>query len=255
MDIDLNSDLGESFGNYHMGNDAEVMTCISSANIACGFHAGDPIVMKNSVINALEKGVAIGAHPGLPDLMGFGRRTMQISPEELKAYVIYQVGALAAFVKSEGGQLQHVKLHGALYNMAADHEALSSAFCEAVRSVDEGLTILALSGSKTTQIAQKMGLKTASEVFADRAYADSGQLLSRQLPGAMIHNQDEVLKRVVEMVKNKRVQTVTGSWLNLSVDSVCLHGDHPEAVALSKAIQKTLLNEGCSLKPFGRNEG
>lgn len=254
MEIDLNSDLGEGFGHYQMGNDEVVMSFISSANIACGFHAGDPSVMKASVASALKKGVAIGAHPGLPDLLGFGRRNMHISPQELKAYVIYQVGALAAFAKSEGSQLQHVKLHGALYNMTAESEALSQALCEAILSVDDGLTILALSGSKTIETARQMGLKTASEVFADRAYTESGQLLSRQLPGAVIHDQDEILKRVVEMVKHKRVKTVAGNWLELAVDSVCLHGDHPEAVALSEVIQKTLLNEGCSLKPFGRKE-
>lgn len=255
MIIDLNSDLGESFGAYKIGNDEAVLKFISSANIACGFHAGDPLVMKTTVAEAIKNKVSIGAHPGFPDLMGFGRRQMSISTEELKAYILYQVGALKAFTEAEGGTLQHVKLHGALYNMAAESEILSRAFCEAILALDPNLTILALSGSQMIQSAKILGLKTASEVFADRAYTKNGQLVSRQLEGAVIHDQKSILERVIQMVKQGKVKTLEGDWISIEVDSICLHGDHPEAVALSKAIRESLINEGCIIKSFGRKEG
>lgn len=255
MIIDLNSDLGESFGAYQIGHDASVLKFISSANIACGFHAGDPMVMKRTVAEALKNNVALGAHPGFPDLMGFGRRNIHISPEELKAYVLYQVGALKAFAEAEGAVLQHVKLHGALYNMTAESEALSRAFCESVVSLDPDLTVLALSGSHTIRSAKALGLKTASEVFADRAYTINGQLVNRQLSGAVIHDEQAILERVIHMVKHRKVKTIEGEWISLEVDSICLHGDHPEAVALSQAIRQILVAEGCEIKAFGRREG
>lgn len=254
MFVDLNSDLGESYGAYQIGDDSAVMDFISSANMACGFHAGDPLVMAMAVEMAVSKGIAIGAHPGLPDLQGFGRREMKISPEEMKAYIIYQVGALSGFLTAKRARLQHVKLHGALYNMAAQDYDLARAFCEAVRSIDDSLTVLALSGSQMITAAQELGLKTASEVFADRAYTSKGSLVSRTQSGAVIKDQALILNRITEMVKNKRVQSIDGQWIAIEADSICLHGDHPDAVALSNVIKCHLETIGCGIRPFGRKE-
>ena len=184
--VDLNSDLGESFGNYKIGNDDKIIPLISSANVACGYHASDPVVMGNTLAMAKEAGIRIGAHPGFPDLMGFGRRNLSVSPAEAKAYVLYQLGALDAFCRVTGVKMQHVKPHGALYNMAAEDYALSTAICEGIKEFDSSLIVLALSGGQLAKAAQDMGLRTAMEVFADRAYEEDGTLVNRRKEGAVI---------------------------------------------------------------------
>lgn len=222
--VDLNSDLGESFGNYTLGMDEEILKYVSSANVACGWHAGDPVVMEKTICLAKEFGTAVGAHPGFPDLMGFGRRNMAISQEEAKAYVKYQLGALMAFTKSKGMEIQHVKPHGAIYNMAAVDETLARAMCEAVYEVDPDIIFMGLAGSKMISAAEAVGIRAASEVFADRAYNDDGTLVSRKLPGAVIKDKDLAIRRVIRMVKEGKVETINGRDIAIRADSVCVHG-------------------------------
>ena len=246
--VDLNSDLGESFGNYTIGMDGEILKYVSSANVACGWHAGDPIVMEKTVATAKENGVAIGAHPGFPDLMGFGRRNMVVTPEEAKAYVKYQLGALKAFTDSHGVKIQHVKPHGALYNMAAVDEKLARAMCEAVYEVDKDIIFMGLAGSKMIEAAEAAGLKAASEVFADRAYNDDGTLVSRKLEGAVIKDKELAIKRVVRMVKEGKVESINGNDIAIKADSICVHGDNPKALEFVKNIRETLIAEGVEIK-------
>ncbi len=249
--VDLNSDIGESFGTYKLGLDHEVMEHITSANIACGWHAGDPIVMEGTVEIALQKGVAIGAHPGFPDLMGFGRREMVLSPGEAKAYVKYQIGALWAFATSRGATLQHVKPHGALYNMAAKDPSLANAIAEAVYEVDPQMILVGLANSELTKAGVKLGLKTANEVFADRAYNPDGTLVSRKKEGAVIHDTQLAIERVIRMVKEGKVEAINGKDVSIKADSICVHGDNPKAVAFVETIRRALEKENvqvCSLK-------
>lgn len=249
--VDLNCDLGESFGAYTMGMDDQVIPWITSANVACGFHASDPMVMHTTVALAKQAGVAIGAHPGFADLMGFGRRNMQVSPAEAKAYITYQLGALYAFCKAQGVPLRHVKPHGALYNMAAKDAALAAAICEAVQAFDPSLILLGLSGSQMLLAAKAIGLPYASEVFADRAYEEDGSLVARTKPGAMIHDEDLAISRVVRMVKDGVVQAITGKDIALKADSICVHGDGPKALDFARRIRQTLEDEGVSVQPLG----
>lgn len=242
--IDLNSDIGESFGSYTIGNDEEILKYVTSVNIACGFHAGDPLVMQKTVKRALENNVAVGAHPGLPDLIGFGRRTMQISTQETQAYVIYQLGALQAFLKVHGGKMQHVKPHGALYNMAINDYELARAIAEGVYSVDKGLILVGLAGSELLRAGQDAGLHTASEVFADRAYTNKGTLVPRQDEGAVIHNVDEAVSRALKMVMQGKVDSIDGVEIRLQADTICVHGDTKEAVRLVKSLKKALQAAG-----------
>ena len=202
--VDLNSDLGESFGRYALGMDDKVIPLISSANVACGYHASDPVVMEKTVSLARDAGVRVGAHPGFPDLMGFGRRNMSVTPGEAKAYVLYQLGALYGFCKACGTELQHVKPHGALYNMAAKDYQLSRAICEGIREFDPQLIVLALSGGQLAKAAMDMGLPVAQEVFADRGYEEDGTLVDRRKEGAMITDEEEAISRVARMVKERR---------------------------------------------------
>lgn len=246
--VDLNSDLGESFGNYTIGMDEEILKYVSSANVACGWHGGDPLVMEKTVCMAKEFGTAVGAHPGFPDLMGFGRRNMIVTPEETKAYMKYQLGALMAFTKSHGLNIQHVKPHGAFYNMAAVDEKMARAMCEAVYEVDKDIIFMGLAGSKMITEAEKVGLQTASEVFADRAYNEDGTLVSRKLPGAMIKDKDLAIRRVVRMIKEGKVETINGKDLAIRADSVCVHGDNPKALEFVKNIRETLIAEGVTIK-------
>ena len=241
--VDLNCDLGESFGNYKIGGDDKIIPLISSANVACGFHAGDPVVMKKTIETAKKNNIGIGAHPGFLDLMGFGRREMKISIDEAKAYVLYQLGALGAFCKSEGVKLQHVKPHGALYNMAAKDYKLSRAIYEAVAEFDNSLIILGLSGSETLKAAKDLGLKYASEVFADRAYEEDGSLVARSKEGAMIHDENEAIERVVKMIKEQKVTSITGKEIPIKADSICVHGDGEKALLFVKKIQEKLESE------------
>lgn len=242
--VDLNCDLGESFGNYKLGLDGEVIKYISSANIACGYHASDPLVMSETVKLAKENNVSIGAHPGFPDLMGFGRRNVAVSPAEAKAYILYQIGALDAFCKANGTKLVHVKPHGALYNMAASDIKLAKAICEGIYEYDKNLIILALSGSKMIEAAKDVGIKYASEVFADRAYEDDGSLVSRRKEGAVIHDEDLAVSRVIRMIKEKKVTTISGKDITISADSVCIHGDNEHALEFARKMRAAFEKEG-----------
>lgn len=242
--VDINCDLGESFGAYELGLDAEVIRRVSSANVACGFHAGDPNVMRKTVRLAKEAGVAVGAHPGLPDLQGFGRRSMDISPDEARSCVLYQVGALSAFCAAEGLRLRHVKPHGALYNMAGKDYKLARAICEAVRDFDPSLILLGLSGSQMLRAADELGLACAREVFADRAYEEDGSLVSRSKPGSMIEDEDEAVRRVLRMVIEGKVRAITGRDIAIEAQSVCVHGDGPQALAFVVKIREALEKAG-----------
>ena len=248
--IDLNSDLGESFGNYKIGCDELVIPLISSANVACGYHASDPVVMRQTIHMAAESGIGIGAHPGFPDLMGFGRRNIAVTPSEAKDYTTYQLGALSAFCRAQGVALQHVKPHGAMYNMAGKDYALAKAICEAIREFDDNLIVMALSGGELLHAAKDMGLRAASEVFADRAYEEDGSLVNRKKPGAMITDEDEAIARVVRMIREKKVTAITGKDIPIEADSVCVHGDGPKALAFVTKIRETLAAEGISICPL-----
>lgn len=240
ISIDLNCDLGESFGTYQIGMDEQVIPYITSANIACGFHAGDPSVMARTVAMCKKYGVHVGAHPGYPDLQGFGRRDMSISPEEVKYDVMYQVGALKAFCDAQGVPLCHVKPHGALYNKAGKDYSLALAICQGIQAIDPKLKIMALSGSCMIQAAEDSSLPYMSEVFADRGYQADGSLVKRGTPGAMIEDEDEALARVLRMAKEGRVTAVTGEDISIRADSVCVHGDGPKALAFVKKIHQAL---------------
>ena len=247
MKIDLNSDLGESFGRYKLGLDEEVMKYITSANIACGWHAGDPLVMRNTVRLAKDMNVEVGAHPGYPDLMGFGRRYMGLTREEARNYILYQIGALYAFVKAEGLTLQHVKPHGALYNALVRDEELTRGVLEGIADFDKNIIFVGLSMSKPLEIAEEMELKIAHEVFADRAYNPDGTLVSRRKPGAVIHNKEEIAERVISMVKDGGVKAINGEWVELKADTICVHGDNPKAVEITAYIRKRLEDEGIKI--------
>lgn len=223
--VDLNCDLGESFGTYRIGNDEEILDYVTSVNVACGFHAGDPTVMRKTVQLALEKDVKIGAHPGLQDLIGFGRRNINISPQEAYDIVVYQIGALNGFLQSEGGSMQHVKPHGALYNMAAKNKELSLAIAEAVYKINPELILFGLSGSELISAGQTIGLQTASEVFADRTYQQDGSLTSRMEKYALIENDDDAVAQVIRMVKEGKVLSQQGTDVTLKADTICIHGD------------------------------
>jgi UPF0271 protein len=240
MRIDLNSDLGESFGPWPMGQDEALMASISSANVACGFHAGDPGAMRATIALAREKGVAIGAHPGFPDLVGFGRRELKATPQEVEDLVLYQVAALAGMAAAQGVTLQHVKAHGALYNMACRDRTLADAIAKAVASIDRSLILFGLPGSDLLLAGQAAGLTVAAEVFADRSYDADGSLTSRQKPGSVIHDTATVVARAVTMARDKQVVAVDGSTIGLQADTMCLHGDTPGAAALAKEIRRGL---------------
>ena len=248
--IDLNCDLGESFGNYTLGMDREILPLISSANVACGFHASDPCVMAKSVRYAKESGTAVGAHPGFPDLMGFGRRNMTVSKDEARAYILYQLGALDGFLKAEGLKMQHVKPHGALYNMAAVDEDLACAITGAVKEYDPDLIMLALFGGKLEKISREMGLRTASEFFADRAYNTDGTLVSRSIPGSTITDEEEAIKRTIRMIREKKVTAIDGSDIPVNCASVCVHGDNPKALSFVEKIRAALTEDGIEIAPL-----
>ena len=248
--VDLNSDLGESFGRYTLGMDADILQLVPSANVACGYHASDPLVMNKTIAMAKETGVRVGAHPGFPDLMGFGRRNMDVSPAEAKAYTLYQLGALDAFCKAHCVKMQHVKPHGAMYKMAGKEYALSKAICEAIYEYDKDLIVMALSGGELVHAAEDMGLKVAREVFADRAYEEDGSLVNRRKEGAMITDENEAIARVVRMIKEQKVTAITGKDIPIKADSVCVHGDGVKALAFVKKIRETLTAEGVEIVPL-----
>ena len=248
--VDLNSDLGESFGAYTIGCDDKVLPLVTAANLACGFHASDPVVMKKTVEMASNAGIQVGAHPGFPDLMGFGRRNMSVTPEEAKAYTLYQLGAMNGFCRAVGMTMQHVKPHGALYNMAGKDYVLAAGICEAVREFDPELIVLALSGGELLRCAQDMGLRAASEVFADRAYEEDGSLVNRRKEGAMITDEDLAIERVIRMIKEQKVTAITGRDIGIKADSICVHGDGPKALAFVQKIREALKAENIELAPL-----
>jgi UPF0271 protein len=245
--IDINCDMGESYGAWKMGADAEVMPYISSANIACGFHGGDPATIRKTVRLALEHGVAVGAHPSLPDLQGFGRRVMKISPQDMYDLVVYQAGAVEAFARAAGSRLHHVKCHGALYNMAANDEALSEAMARAVKDLGEGLILYALSNSVMMNVAKNQAVRVAGEVFADRGYSDDGTLAPRDRPGGMIEDASEAVERALGMVEKGYVTSLSGKPIPVSADTLCLHGDQAGAVVFAKAITKAFKEKGIDI--------
>jgi UPF0271 protein len=247
MRVDLNADVGESFGTYVVGQDPALMPYITSANIACGFHAGDPHVMRRTVQLARDCGVSIGAHPGFPDLAGFGRRTMTLAPDEIEDIVVYQVGALAAMAAAAGVPVTHVKPHGALYNQAARDEASAAAVARAVAAMDPGLILIGLAGSELIRAGHEAGLRTAAEVFADRGYDEEGRLLDRRLEGAVIHDVDEVCRRAVHMTLTSSIRTQRGTDLPSKVDTICIHGDTPGAPALAQSLREAMAAAGVTV--------
>lgn len=255
MFIDLNCDMGESFGDYCLGCDSEVIGHITSANLACGFHASDPLVMDQTVRLCAEHGVAVGAHPGYPDLRGFGRRNLDSTPEEVRSDVLYQVGALAGIARAHGVRLRHVKPHGALYNTAAAHPATAQAIAQAVAAFDPGLILVTLAGpagETFRAVAGEMGLTVASEAFADRAYSAGGRLAPRGTHGAMIHDPEVVAARCVRMATEGVVETLDGHLVAIKPDTICVHGDTPSAVELLKAVSRALAQAGVELRALGR---
>jgi UPF0271 protein len=251
MEIDLNCDLGESFGRWSIGHDADVMRSITSANVACGFHAGDPGVMRDTVRLAREHGVAVGAHPGFPDLVGFGRRNMAASPREVEDFVLYQIGALAAVAAAEGVKLKHVKAHGALYNMAIRDRALSDAIARAVASFDKTLILFGLPKSELLRAGQAAGLPVAPEGFADRSYEPDGSLTPRDREGAVIHDPSAVVRRAVRMARDEVVTATNGEDIPMYVRTICTHGDTPGSHELTRLLRTGLEREGIKVRPVG----
>lgn len=250
--IDLNCDMGEGFGAYQTTTDKEILPYITSANIACGFHAGDPATMQRTVELALENDVAIGAHPGFQDLVGFGRRNMAVTPKEAYQLVVYQIGALDGFVRAVGGKMQHVKPHGALYNMAAKDSSLAEAIAEAVYHVNPELIFFGLANSALVEAGKRIGLRTASEVFSDRTYQADGLLTSRMVENALITDQRQAIRQVMQMVLNQRVLSTTEKLIPINADTICIHGDNSTAIALAKAIHRALKEANVEIKKAGR---
>ena len=251
--VDLNCDMGESFGTYSLGHDEAILPFVTSANIACGFHAADPAIMKRTVRLALQHQVAIGAHPGLPDLVGFGRREMAVSAEEAYDMTVYQLGALLAFVRAEGGTLHHVKPHGALYNMAAVNSALAEAIAEAVYRVHPEACLYGLAGSALISAGQKLGLATAHEVFADRTYQPNGTLIPRRQPNALLTDAAAAINQVIRMIKEGQVRALSGEDVAIRADTVCIHGDGAHALEFARQIRTRLQAEGISVQAGLRN--
>jgi UPF0271 protein len=248
MRTDLNADVGESFGAYVLGQDPAIIPCVTSVSVACGFHAGDPGVMRETVALARQHGVAVGAHPGFPDLAGFGRRQMRLTPAEIEDLVVYQIGALAAVAAAQGVRLQHVKPHGALYTMAAGEPPLADAIARAIALVDRNLLLVGLSGSALIDAGHRAGLRTASEVFADRGYRSNGSLLPRDAEGAVIEDPDVVSARALEMVQRLQTASVDGGAVRVRPDTICVHGDTPGAPNLARAIRRALEDAGVAVK-------
>lgn len=247
--IDLNSDMGESFGAWHMGDDAALMPLISSTNVACGFHAGDPGTIAATVALAQRHGVAIGAHPGLPDLQGFGRRNLQVTEEEVHQMTLYQAGAVRAFAQAAGGRLHHLKAHGALYNMAVKDAALSRGLVRAVKALGDDVQLYALAGSIMETVAREAGLSVRCEVFADRRYMPDGSLAPRTRADALITEEAEAVAQVLRMVNQGSLVAVDGTVVKVQADTVCIHGDKPTAVPFVKALREALANASVTVKP------
>ena len=248
--IDLNCDLGESYGTFKVGNDEKVMPYITSANVACGLHAGDPTTISKTITLAKKHGVAVGAHPSYPDILGFGRREVQMTPEEVWNYTLYQVSALQGFAQAAGLRLQHVKPHGALYNVAAERKDVAKPIIEAIKALDSRLIVFASPGSALASEADKRNMKVAHEFFADRAYNPDGTLVSRKQPNAIIETPVKVVKRAIKAVMDETVLACNGEIVKLGkVHTICVHGDNPAAVKLAIALRKNLAKEGIEVKP------
>lgn len=248
--MDLNSDVGESFGRWTLGDDHAMFRSVTSANVACGFHAGDPSVIRSTCRKAAEAGVVIGAHVGYRDLAGFGRRFLDVDPNELADDVVYQIGALQALAAAEGARVKYVKPHGGLYNAIVRHTAQARAVVDAVKSVDPGLPIMGLPGSEVLRLAEAAGLRAVPEAFADRAYTPEGTLVSRSLPGSVLEDPAQVAEHVLRMATDSAVRAVDGSILKIRTESICVHGDSPGAVAMASAVKSALSGAGVSLAAF-----
>ena len=252
MRIDLNADLGESFGAWTMGDDDAMLSVVTSANVACGFHAGDPRTMRRTVARAVERGVRIGAHVSYRDLAGFGRRFLDVDPEDLTADVLYQIGALEAVCRAAGGRVAYVKPHGALYNAIVDRAGQAGAVVEAVRSYERSLPLLGLPGGVAESLAREAGVPTVAEAFADRAYTPSGTLVARDRPGAVLTDPGQVAARILRLATTGEVVAVDGSVLTMRADSICVHGDSPDAVGMARAVRAALESAGVSVEAFAR---
>lgn len=251
--IDLNCDMGEGFGVYSLGDDDAMLDIVTSANIACGFHAGDPLVMTKTLKGAGMRGVGVGAHPSFLDLWGFGRRPiLGQSPQEIETQLIYQIGALQALAHAQGMKLGHVKPHGSLGNMANDDIELARTVARAIKAVDPGLIFIVMPGLPTERAAEEAGLRVAREIFADRAYADNGNLASRKLPGAVLHDAEEAAARVLEIVESGELVTLGGRRIPVQVDTVCVHGDTAGAVEMARAVRRRLTEAGYTLRPMAQ---
>ncbi|WP_259941105.1 LamB/YcsF family protein [Jannaschia sp. W003] len=256
MQVDLNADMGEGFGDWRMGDDAALLDVVTSANVACGAHAGDWDTMAATMRRAAERGVGIGAHPGFPDLQGFGRRRMAMAPESVGNLVVWQFGAARGMAASLGAQVRHFKLHGALANMASEDEALARAAYEAALRVDPDVILLVLAGTAQERVARSLGARWAGEIFADRGYEDDATLVARGQPGAMVHDPAEAAARMVRFVKAGAIFSNAGKEIPAACDSICLHGDGPEALGIARAVRAALEAKGVELRPMeGRREG
>ena len=253
--IDINCDMGESFGDYKIGNDADVIEHITSANIACGFHASDPNIMEKTVRLCKTHGVMIGAHPGYPDLMGFGRRFMDVSEPELINYVIYQVGALKGFLSLNEIPLQHIKLHGALYNYMVNQEHIFSNIIDTCIKAFGNVIFLTLGTKRTSALKKsclKQGIRIALEAFPDRMYTDDGELLPRKFKEAVLHDDELIAERAVQMAKERGIESINGKWIEMDIDTLCIHGDNKESIEAARKIKTYLIREGVEIKPLGR---
>ena len=248
LSVDLNADMGESFGSWKMGNDAELMNYVSSINVACGFHAGDASVIRQTIEAGIEKNIAIGAHPSFPDLQGFGRRLMNLSVSEIFDIVLYQVSAVKGICEASGGKLHHVKPHGALYNQAAKDKNAAKAIAEAVKKIDENLIFYGLSGSFLISEAENIGLQTQSEVFADRTYQTDKSLTARSESNALIKNTEKAVLQVLEMIENANVTATNGKKIRIKAETICIHGDAANAVEFAKAISENLTKRNIKIK-------
>ncbi|WP_036730531.1 LamB/YcsF family protein [Peptoniphilus mikwangii] len=248
--VDLNSDIGEGYGAYKMGMDEEIIKHVTSINLACGWHAGDPLIMDKTVKLAKEFGVNVGAHPGYPDLLGFGRRNLAITPEEARCYMLYQTGALIAFTKAHGIKLQHMKLHGGFYNKACADKALADAILDGIEALDKDIILMVLSGSYIAKAGKERGFRVSEEVFADRGYNVDGSLVNRSLPGAFVKDPKDAIPRVIRMIKEGKVTTAAGEEIDIKADSICVHGDNPHAIEFVKQIRAGLAEAGITIAPI-----
>jgi len=250
MTVDLNADVGESYGAFSVGNDAALLGLVSSANIACGAHAGDPAVMQKTIADAIAGGASLGAHPGYPDIQGFGRRSMAMSESEVYGWVLYQIGALQAFARAAGSSLRHVKPHGALYNDAAKNPALARGIARAVSAAGGDLYLVGLPGCEMEHAAKAAGIPYAREFFADRAYEDDGSLVSRSREGSVLHDEDLCVRRVLQLVREGKVETISGKTISVRADTICLHGDNQKALVFARLLAQTLRDNGVEIRPF-----